>query len=180
MNAEPYTLFTIMPSLRDSRLALVVAAVASLSAASAMPAQTASDNFRSTADRDLLTRLVAAEDRRARNTVDLTTLRSGLRAENPAIRRFAVRGLGRLERAELIRDIAGALADPDAGVRSAAADALAQSASHGLAAAAREALGARLNRVRDAGVLASIAESLGSLTADRNEAAATAQLLIGL
>src|SRR5438093_5992806 len=93
-------------------------------------AQTPGADFRSPADRALVAQIIRAEDARAPTASDLATIRRGLAAANPDLRRFAVRSLGRLERADVIPDIATTLSDSDAGVRRAAADAIGQAASH--------------------------------------------------
>ena len=45
--------------------------------------------------------LIRAEDARARTPAELAVLRAGLGAPDPLLRRTAVRGLGRLERADV-------------------------------------------------------------------------------
>src|SRR5688500_20259612 len=75
--------------------------------------------------------LIRAEDARARTAADLATLRAGLAAPDAEIRRVAVRGLGRLERADLLDLLVAGLADADPRVRRAAADAVGQAVSGG-------------------------------------------------
>jgi cyclophilin family peptidyl-prolyl cis-trans isomerase len=159
---------------------VLVAAVCVLCATGA-GAQTTLAEFTTPADRALLTRLIRAEDARARADSDLTTLRRGLAATNPALRRVAVRGLGRLERADVLGDIAPRLSDPDAGVRRAAAEALAQGASRDGARFARAALADRAGDEKDSTVLAAIAESMGRIQpANAQELAATAEVLASM
>jgi cyclophilin family peptidyl-prolyl cis-trans isomerase len=125
-----------------------------------------------------LDQLIRAEDARGATAADLATLRAGLAASDPALRRHAVRGLGRLERADVLDDVTAALADRDAGVRRAAADAVAQAAFRGDGAArARAALLARLATESDADVRGQLAESLGRVRADSGDVAATAEAI---
>src|SRR3954466_13694240 len=73
-------------------------------------------------DRDLLTKLVAAEDSRlAPGDGDIR--REGLASANPFVRAFTVRGIGRLEQPATFGMIAPLLRDASAEVRAAAADA---------------------------------------------------------
>ena len=125
-----------------------------------------------------LDQLIGAEDRRARTDADLAILRAGLAAPDAAIRRHAVRGLGRLERGAVLDDLIGALGDRDAPVRQAAADAVAQAVSRGERVPdARRVLLARLAAERDPSVRGQIAESLGRLAASADDAAGTAETL---
>jgi HEAT repeat protein len=71
-------------------------------------------------------RLLLAEDARAQTDADLKTLHSGLTSRDPGIRRQAVRGIGRLERPELIKTLTRSLADENADVRLEAAHAVGQ------------------------------------------------------
>ncbi|HEY0971054.1 MAG TPA: HEAT repeat domain-containing protein, partial [Gemmatimonadales bacterium] len=64
-----------------------------------------------------LDQLIRAEDARGRTPSELAVLRAGARAPDTDVRRFAVRGLGRLERADVLDDLVAALADRHAGVR---------------------------------------------------------------
>ncbi|MGZ8414755.1 MAG: peptidylprolyl isomerase [Gemmatirosa sp.] len=122
-----------------------------------------------------LDQLIRAEDARAATAADLATLRAGLAASDATLRRHAVRGLGRLERADVLDDVVAALADRDAGVRRAAADAVAQAAFRGDGAPrARAALLARLTGESDATVRGQLAESAGRVRADSGDVAATA------
>src|SRR4051812_7381201 len=119
--------------MRKALLALAVAV-----AAPAL-AQTRIQSFSAT-DRPLLARLIAAEDARGRTAADLATLREGLSSASAAVRRFAARSVGRLERADLIADLAPLLSDGNGGVRGAAADAVAQAATRDTSGDARRLL----------------------------------------
>jgi len=116
------------------------------------------------ADRALLGRIIRAQDSRARTDSDLTVLRTGLGAANPAIREVAVRALGRLERPDVIRDIGTALADSSLAVRLAAVQALGQAAYRIGVADARTLLLAQLEADSTQALRARIAETLGRLT----------------
>ena len=72
--------------------------------------------------------VLVAEDRRAPNARDLTTLRTGARGRDPQTARIAVRALGRLERPDLIPDLVSALRHTLPEVRAEAANAIAQAA----------------------------------------------------
>ena len=72
------------------------------------------------------TSLLAAEDSRAPRLEDLAMLERALGHDNAQVRRIAVRALGRLERSSLVPSIAPMLSDPDASVRTEAANALGQ------------------------------------------------------
>ena len=102
-----------------------------------------------------------AEDARAETAEQLATLRAGLSASQAAVRRVAVRAVGRLERAALIPDIVTALSDNDADVRVSAARALQPAAAHEGAVAARDAIIARLASEKSPAATAALLESLG-------------------
>jgi cyclophilin family peptidyl-prolyl cis-trans isomerase len=128
-----------------------------------------------------LDQLIRAEDARARSAADLATLRAGAAAGDPALRRAAVRGLGRLERSEVLTDVIRALDDADAGVRRMAADAVAQAVAQGdTSGRARDALRTRLPAELDAGARGQLAESLGRVRADAADVARTAETLASL
>ena len=75
-----------------------------------------------------LQRLLVTEDLRGTGTDGIKPLVDGLRnTTDSMLRRVAVRGLGRLQRPELARDIAGALTDVVPAIRAEAANAVAQS-----------------------------------------------------
>lgn len=82
-------------------------------------------------------RMLVAEDQRAPGDADLATLRQGLGSSDAAIRRQAVRAIGRLERPELISLVSRLLTDPNADVRAETVNAIGQLArgAEGLAAA---------------------------------------------
>jgi cyclophilin family peptidyl-prolyl cis-trans isomerase len=137
-------------------------------------------------------RLVVAEDARAATPTQLAVLRDGLSSPVPALRRVAVRGLGRLERPELAGDIAPLLADAAPDVRAHAANALAQAARGGSVEVAP--LEAALRRETEPAAAAALAESLGrirhgstddagrtvALLTERLQQAATAQEQLGV
>ncbi|MGH7524367.1 MAG: peptidylprolyl isomerase [Gemmatimonadales bacterium] len=76
-----------------------------------------------------LQRLLVAEDARGTGADGITPLTSELRGTDTLLRRLAVRGLGRLQRLDLMSLIESALADPVPAVRAEAANAMAQSVS---------------------------------------------------
>ena len=133
------------------------------------------------AEAPLWQELLAAEDSRAPTPAEVALLTDGLHASHAMLRQMAARGLGRLEREALIPAIEPVLADPDPAVRTTAADALGQAASHGGAAAARRALLGRLVAEGDAQVRGAIAETLGRLAQpDAGTVASTAGVLVSL
>ncbi len=71
-------------------------------------------------------RMLLAEDARPQTDESLAPLLEGLRSRDAALRRQAVRALGRVERPEFISRAAVALIDSDAGVRGEAYNALGQ------------------------------------------------------
>jgi len=85
----------------------------------------------------VLARLILAEDSRAQNDAELATLRQGLTNRDPNIRLQAVRGIGRLERPDLIPALTRPLGDDNVNVRVEAANAVGQLATtaEGVAAA---------------------------------------------
>lgn len=151
--------------------------VAALGVAAAARGQSIASRVTSPEDRALLTQLVAAED--ARDAIGQDEIRArGLASQNPYIRAFAVRGVGRLERGFQFDKIANRLADPSPEVRGAAADALAQSVARPLPTGAtadvraraasdlgraRQTLVGHLATERDPGVRAVLLESIGRL-----------------
>lgn len=129
-----------------------------------------------------LDQLIRAEDARARTPADLAVLRAGLASADVPTRRFAVRGLGRLERVDVLDDVIGALGDGDSGVRKAAADAVGQAVapagSDGEAVGrARDALAGRLGSEADPDVRGQLAENLGRVRVDTAHAAPVAEAL---
>jgi cyclophilin family peptidyl-prolyl cis-trans isomerase/HEAT repeat protein len=132
--------------------------------------------------------VLAAEDRRAPNARDLATLRAAARGPDAQTTRLAVRALGRLERPDLVPDIAPSLRNALPEIRAEAANALAQAArgwaggsgSPGRSPAAglewlQATLIERLKDDGDASVRAALAESLGRLPSRSAEQAATAE-----
>jgi cyclophilin family peptidyl-prolyl cis-trans isomerase/HEAT repeat protein len=112
----------------------------------------------------LRVRMLRAEDSRAQAEADLRVLRQGLTHADPALRAQAVRAIGRLERAELIRDLTPPLADSNANVRMEAANAIGQLARGAQGVdAARSRLLARAKVEQDASVWGVIAATLGRL-----------------
>ncbi|MFN2447434.1 MAG: HEAT repeat domain-containing protein [Vicinamibacterales bacterium] len=71
-------------------------------------------------------RMIAAEDSRPQTAEGLAPLMEGLKSSHASLRRQAVRGLGRLEREDLIATIASRVSDDDPTVRGAAYNALGQ------------------------------------------------------
>lgn len=128
-----------------------------------------------------LDQLIRAEDARARAPADLAVLRAGLAAPDALIRHAAVRGLGRLERADVLGELIAALGDGDAQVRRAAADAVGQAAARGeRVEQARAALLARLAAESDPAACGQLAENVGRLRADSGSAPRTAEALAAL
>jgi CubicO group peptidase (beta-lactamase class C family)/cyclophilin family peptidyl-prolyl cis-trans isomerase len=122
-------------------------------------------------------RVLAAEDARAATPAQLAVLREALGHEEPALRRMAVRALGRLERADVAGDIAPLLRDAEPGVRAHAANALAQAARGG--SVDRAPLEAALRAEGDAGAAGVMAESLGRMRhGDAEDARRTSALLV--
>jgi len=115
--------------------------------------------------------VLGAEDRRAPTGADLEILLSATTSPIPGIRRAAVRGLGRLERPELVERLLPALEDEDPLVRGEAANALAQSVHRAEGGApevteAERALLARLGEaaaMEEPGVRGLLLRSLGRL-----------------
>src|SRR5437588_4279745 len=72
--------------------------------------------------------ILIAEDRRAPAPHDLATIRAGLHSRDAETVRIAVRALGRLERPELIPDLAPFLKSPLPEIRAETANAIGQAA----------------------------------------------------
>jgi cyclophilin family peptidyl-prolyl cis-trans isomerase len=123
----------------------------------------------------LLERVLRAEDARASGSEGVIPLLEGLRSTDPIVRRVAIRAVGRLQRPQFVETLAFVLNDAVPRVRSAAANAIAQSVAsvpkngRGLDSArsavrgARELLLARLAVEGDAMVAGVIARSVGRL-----------------
>jgi cyclophilin family peptidyl-prolyl cis-trans isomerase len=88
--------------------------------------------------------ILEAEDARPVTRQGLAPLLGGLHSRDTVTQRLAVRGLGRQERADLVRDIAAVLDAPAASVRAEAANALGQAVTRGGASEARPLLEQRL------------------------------------
>ena len=106
--------------------------------------------------------MMAEEDSRP-DPDSLLTLREGLVADEAIVRRFAVRGIGRLERPELVATLAPLLDDIDPRVRAAAARAIAQSVYNDDSGEAADLLRGRLTEEEDRGTVGSVAQALGRL-----------------
>ena len=122
-----------------------------------------------------------AEDRRAPTEADLETLRDATRHPAEAVRRQAIRALGRLERPALAGDIQPLLSSPSAAVRAAATEALGQAAASGggdAAASVQAALLKHLRAERDPGVIAAICRTLGRLPYATAQAARSAEVTL--
>ena len=108
--------------------------------------------------------LLEVEDLRPTTEEGWQPLLDGLEAEDPLVRAVAVRGLGRLERIDLVVPIAQMLADESAHVRTLASNAVAQAAYRGGAQAAAIPLLARIADEDDPAVRGAIAQALGRLS----------------
>lgn len=135
---------------------------------------------RAAVDTTSMQRLLVAEDSRGLGANGIAPLIDGLAASDPRIRLAAVRGLGRLERADLAPRLAALLDDPSPAIRSEAANAVAESMQNvsGASGARRtvapeslrvvvrpavDALTSRVERETDPRVLGAIARSVGRL-----------------
>ncbi len=105
--------------------------------------------------------IVAEEDARGENGLD--RIGHHLASDDPAVRRLAVRALGRLEDPEQLERIGEFLDDGDVSVRSTAAAALAQAVFGQPSDAAARALAARMDVETNASVLSSLATNLGRI-----------------
>lgn len=107
--------------------------------------------------------MLAVEDARTPSPATVNTLTEGLRSADTELRRWAVRGLGRLESESAVSVILPALADVAPIVRAEAANAAGQAVLNGDPAAVRGALVDRLPEESDPFVRGVIAETLGRL-----------------
>jgi cyclophilin family peptidyl-prolyl cis-trans isomerase/HEAT repeat protein len=110
--------------------------------------------------------ILVAEDARAPTEADLHIIIDATKDADPAVRRVAVRALGRLERPVLLEPIAPLLEDADLGVRREAANALGQSffdASDSRLRLAAALLTERLSREPEAAARGAILQTLGRL-----------------
>lgn len=105
--------------------------------------------------------IVAEEDARGENGLD--RIGHHLTSDDPAVRRLAVRALGRLEDPEQLERIGEFLDDGDVSVRATAAAALAQAVFGEPSDAAARALAARIDVETNASVLSSLATNLGRI-----------------
>jgi cyclophilin family peptidyl-prolyl cis-trans isomerase len=130
-----------------------------------------------------LTRVLEAEDARPTGGPQLDVLVDGARSRDATVRRTAVRALGRLEAPALSAEIARHLADVDARVRAAAAEALAQTVHGQAGASVLPDLLARVDLERDGRVRGALGRSIGRLaldsSADRRRAAGALTALAG-
>lgn len=108
-------------------------------------------------------RIAVAEDARAATPAQLATLEDGTRSDAAVIRAIAVRGLGRLERADLFDRIAPLLRDADPAVRAAAAHAVGQALSRGDGAPGVAVVLSALESEADERARAALTETLGRL-----------------
>lgn len=158
-------------------VALLAAALAAACAAGGTPA-----GVRGLDDqqRARLARMMAEEDARPAAD-DAGELRAGLAADSALLRRFAVRGLGRLEDPAGLPAIEPLLADPDPAVRAQAADAVAQAVYNEASATAATMLQARLAADVDPAARGALAMALGRLRpVDAAAAGATFDTLVEL
>ncbi|HET7426650.1 MAG TPA: HEAT repeat domain-containing protein, partial [Gemmatimonadales bacterium] len=139
------------------------------------------------AQTDALQRLLVAEDARGTGAEGLQPLTAALSGSDTLMRRLAVRGLGRLQRPELGKQLLPLLADAVPAVRVEAANAIAQSLRRtkrsepdgsdnaiGTREAAAALIGA-LGREADPRVVDALGQSLGRLPLPDTAAARTAE-----
>ena len=107
--------------------------------------------------------ILVAEDLRPTTPDGLAPILAGLASADTVAQRLAVRALGRLERAELVADIAPLLRARPASVRAEAANALGQAVARGDATAARRLLEDRLAAENDPFVRGVLFRTLGRL-----------------
>jgi cyclophilin family peptidyl-prolyl cis-trans isomerase/HEAT repeat protein len=107
--------------------------------------------------------MAVAEDMRAATAEQLAPLFTGIRSSDPVVRQIAVRGLGRLERPDLVESIAGMLSDSIAAVRAEAANALGQAVFRDEATTVLQPLLDRLAEETDPEVRGVLAQTLGRL-----------------
>jgi cyclophilin family peptidyl-prolyl cis-trans isomerase/HEAT repeat protein len=176
-------LATMMPDSVLRRLLACAAPCLSalLVAACGIPLDAPVPSSRFGADSTLWMRMLDAEDARGAGNEGLGPLFEGARSASPALRAIAVRGLGRMERAELADSIVRLLDDPDPDVRADAANALAQASRAGSPPGASAAIESRILAETEPRVLAVLAESLARLPrSDSLDVAATATILARL
>ena len=134
-----------------------------------------------------LQRLLVAEDARGKGVAGLAPLLEGVQSSDTLLRRIAVRGLGRLQRPDLVEMLVPMLRDRVAAVRVEAANAVAQgmsgvrrgAADTGAGAptlrTAQDALLANLAQERDPEVIDALAAALGRLPFKASTEARTAE-----
>ncbi len=115
--------------------------------------------------------MLVAEDARGTGAERIAPLLEGAHGPDTALRRVAIRGLGRLQRSDLSTELIPALDDSVPSIRAEAANALAQSLQSSPARAretdeARTALIAKLAREYDPEAAGAMAASLGRLPLD--------------
>ena len=174
-------------SLRTLGAALLV--ICSVATGSAQVAQRSIRGVVPRPDTAGLQRILIAEDLRGTGKDGINPLLDGLRNHDDSmLRRVAVRGLGRLQRPAMIRDLAAALTDPVPAIRAEAANAIAQS----LVSVKRRAndpgqadvkwaattLAAALDVERDRTTAEAMAESLGRLPFGDSTSAGPAEAAI--
>lgn len=111
---------------------------------------------------------------------DVDRLIDATAVEDARARLSAVRALGRLEDPSLVPDIAGSLADPDAGVRAATIEAMAQAVHGSDGAAVLERLQALVPLEEDPTVRAALARSIGRLSVEGESRRRAAEALVTL
>lgn len=124
------------------------------------------DTGRSDETIDALRAILEAEDGRPSEGRQLRALLDATEVDDPSLRRVAVRALGRLENPTLSPAIARRLDDPDARVRLAAAEALAQAVHRVDGSAVLDALLPRVQSEADPEVRGMLARSVGRLQLD--------------
>lgn len=124
--------------------------------------------------------VVEAEDARPAGGPSLRVLLDAARSPDPFLRRIGVRGLGRLERPELVDSILPHLDDPVPDVRAEAANALAQAVHRGDGSTVLIPLLRSLESEGDAGAAAAQGRSLGRLDVDGSRADEVERALVSL
>lgn len=115
------------------------------------------------AAQSLRERMLLAEDSRPRTAEGQAPLIEGLKSPDPALRRQAVRALGRLEQPNLVATVLPALADLDPRVRREASNALGQLANSSNVSDVQARLMERLGEESDADAWGAAAATLGRL-----------------
>lgn len=118
--------------------------------------------------------VMIAEDHRAATPAELSVLRAAAASGEAGVRAVAVRGIGRLERPDLIPDLLQSLEDDEPAVRRAAAFAIGQATSAERVDEVTMPLYLHLSRDVDEEVRAAAAHALGRLPYPRDELIADA------